>query len=235
MAGALLVQPQSKAAKDAGELSETAKGYLIKLYIQEKYGRSTDIESKYLTKGKDAEEDSLMLLSKYDGIIYNKNEEWLSNDYISGTPDIYTGESIHNAETIIDLKTSWNLDSFLANVSKPLNSMYEAQLQCYMALSNSQEAWVVYCLVNTPFNLIESEKKKLLYSMDVVSELSPSYLKASTELEYTMTFDDIPPEERILKFKVPRNNEKIQEIYQKVEKAREFLSEFEQKHLLFNN
>lgn len=234
MAGALLVQPQSKAARDAGELSETAKAYLIKIYIQEKYGRSTDIESKYLTKGKDAEEDSLMLLSKYDGIIYNKNEEWLSNDYISGTPDIYTGESIHNAETIIDLKTSWNLDSFLANVSKPLNPMYEAQLQCYMALSNSQEAWIVYCLVNTPFNLIESEKKKLLYSMDVVSELSPAYLKASTELEHTMTFDDIPENERILKFKVPRNDEKIREIYQKTQKAREFLEEFEQKHLNFN-
>ena len=37
--GSLLTQPQSNAAKDAGELSETTKSYLVSVYIVHKYGR----------------------------------------------------------------------------------------------------------------------------------------------------------------------------------------------------
>ncbi len=232
--GSLLVQPQAKAAKDAGELSETGKAYLIKLYIEHKYGRVRDISSKYLEKGKSAEEDSIALLSEFDGKNYQKNEEKIFNEYICGTPDLFLGESIHNADEIIDIKTSWGMESFFDNLSKPVNPYYVAQLQCYMALSGAHTAWIAYCLVSTPFGLVESEKKNLLYKMNVISEDSMEYRIAAAELENNMIFDDIPVSERVLKFKVPRNEEMIENIYKKVGKAREFLADLEQKHLLFN-
>lgn len=232
--GALLVQPQAKAAKESGELSETGKAYLIKLYIEHKYGRVKDIYSKYLDKGKSAEDDSIVLLSEFDGKEYKKNEEKIFNEYICGTPDLFLGESIHNADEIIDIKTSWDLESYFANLSKPVNPMYVAQLQCYMALSGAHTAWIAYCLVSTPFGLVESEKKNLLYKMNVISEISPEYVRAAQQLENNMVFDDIPVSERVLKFKVDRDEEMIAEIYRKVGKARDFLADFEYKHQTFN-
>jgi len=49
-----------------------------------------------------------------------------------------------------------------------------------------------------------------------------------------MTFDDIDISERILLFKVDRNEDDILRIQHKVEKAREFLQELERTHLNFN-
>ncbi len=46
--GYLMTEPQSKAAKDAGELSKTAKSHLLDVYIAEKYGRKRDIQTKQM-------------------------------------------------------------------------------------------------------------------------------------------------------------------------------------------
>jgi hypothetical protein len=46
-----MTEPQSKAAKDAGELSKTAKSHLLDVYIAEKYGRKRDIQTKQMRKG----------------------------------------------------------------------------------------------------------------------------------------------------------------------------------------
>ena len=70
--------------------------------------------------------------------------------------------------------------------------------------------------------------------MDVISEESPEYIKEAIKLETNMRFDDIDIEERILMFNVERNEDDILKIQYKVEKAREFLKEIEEKHLTFN-
>ena len=70
--------------------------------------------------------------------------------------------------------------------------------------------------------------------MDVVSEESPEYVKEAMKVEFNMTFNDIPAQERILIFPIERNEDDILKIQHKVEKAREFLFELENKHLNFN-
>jgi len=54
------------------------------------------------------------------------------------------------------------------------------------------------------------------------------------KLELNMKFDDIDIEERILMYSIDRNEDDILRIQHRVEKAREFLSEIEEKHLNFN-
>jgi hypothetical protein len=103
-----------------------------------------------------------------------------------------------------------------------------------MWLTGATSGHIAYCLVNTPFNIVEQEKRYLLNKMNVVSEESPEYVKESMKLEFNMTFDDIAIPERILIFNVERNEDDILKIQHKVEKAREFLFELENKHLNFN-
>jgi hypothetical protein len=232
--GYLMTEPKEKAAKDAGELSKTAKTHLKSVYIQEKYGRQKDVVTKQMQKGIEVEEDSITLLSRVQKKMLYKNEERLYNDYITGLPDIFEGESIRYATSITDIKSSYDLFTFMANVGEPLDSNYYYQLQGYMALSGATKAYIAYCLVNTPDHIINGEKYRLLKSMDVISDESPEYIKEALKIEKNMTFDDIPKEERVLIFLVERDEIAINKVYQKVIKAREYLADFELSHINFN-
>jgi len=74
-----------------------------------------------------------------------------------------------------------------------------------MWLTGATEAAIAYCLVNTPFGIIEQEKKSLLYKMDVISEESPEYVLEASKLELNMMFDDIDTSEKVLIFPVKRS------------------------------
>lgn len=234
--GNLLTEPQSKAAKEAGDLSETTKTYLTTRYIEIKYGRRTEIKSKYLERGKGSEEDSVTMLSQFEGDIFDKNEEQFSNEWITGTPDLFRRDENKAITEVLDIKTCWSLETMLSNLNKPLNTLYEAQMQSYMALTGANTAWVCYCLPDFDLGFIEAEKIKLFTQNQdkYTTELSPQYLKDCAILERNYIFNDIPLSEKIIKFKVDRDEDFIQKIYRKVEKSRLYLENLEEKHLNFN-
>jgi len=232
--GALMTEPKEKVAKDAGELSQTAKTMLIKAYIQHKYDRDKDLDSKYLRKGKTNEAEGIKLLSMFTGNILEKNDTRLENDYITGEPDVFLGESIYNAEFIYDTKLSWDIWSFLGNILSPLDKNYELQLQGYMALTNATKSAVAYVLTDIPQDELDNEKYYLLRKMGCVTELDPEYIEAAAKLEINSIYPDIPLEEKILIFPVERDETIIQKIYSKVEKARIFLQQLETNHKNFN-
>lgn len=232
--GYLFVEPQAKADKEAGELSKTAKNYLINEYIRIKYGREKDIITPAMSKGIDAEEMAIRMLSKHQNKQLKKNELRVSNHYITGLPDVFQGENLLNAEFLWDIKTSWSLWTFLANIPDKLDPLYYYQLQSYMWLTNCSSAAIAYVLADAPQNLIEAEKKKLMYQMNVATEFNPEYIEAAAGIEINMIYPDIDLSEKILIFPVERDEEVIEKMKSKVIKAREFLKEFEQKHLSFN-
>lgn len=233
--GQLMTEPKEKAAKEAGELSKTAKTHLKSIYIQEKYGREKDVVTRQMQKGIEVEEESITLLSRVQKKMLTKNDRRLSNNFITGLPDIFEGESIEKATSITDIKSSYDLFSFMSNIGESLDTGYYYQLQGYMALSGAPIAYIAYCLVNTPQHIISGEKYRLFKAMDVISEESPEYIKEAMKIEKNLTFDDIPKEERVLLFEVRRDDEVIEKIYEKVQKARYYLAQFEQFHINFNN
>ena len=227
--GYLMTEPVTKADKEAGVLSKTAQKHLIEVYIAEKYGRKRDIQTKQMKKGVEAEQDSIDLLSMYLKLPFSKNEERFKNDFITGLPDIINGD------TIIDIKSSYDLWTFLGNIPDKLDNLYYWQMQSYMWLTGTIKATIAYCLVNTPESIIQQEKYYMLKKMDVISEESPEFIKEAMKIEFNMTFDDISINERILTFNVSKSEDDILRIENKVLKARTFLQELEQTHLNFNN
>lgn len=223
--GYLMPEPISKADKDAGNLSETAKTNLIDIFIREKYGRQTDISNKFIEKGLMVEEDSITLYSRVKKHFFQKNEDHLSNDFIKGTPDLYIGKTIHSADTIIDIKSSWDIFTFFRAKHKKINPLYYWQLQGYMALTGATKATLAYCLVNTPESFINDEKRKVFYKMNITTEDNEVYQDACQHLELAMTYEDIPMEERIAEFHIDRDDEGIEKLYQKIGKGREYLKE----------
>jgi hypothetical protein len=225
--GYLMTEPVTKADKEAGLLSKTAQKHLLDVYIAEKYGRKKDIQTKQMRKGIEVEQESINLLSLYLKKPFIKNEERFSNDFISGHPDIID-------ECIIDIKSSYDLWTFMGNLPDKLDNLYYWQMQSYMWLTNKNKAIIAYCLVNIPDSIIEQEKYYLLKNMDVISEQSPEFIYEAMKLEFNMKFDDIDIKERILMYSIDRNEDDILRIQHKIEKSREFLSDIEEKHLNFN-
>lgn len=206
-------------------LGETCKAHLLECWIKEKYGREKEIINRYLKKGLQVEEDSITLYSRAKKKFYKKNEERLNNDHITGLPDLYEGETIRTASLIIDLKSSWDIYTFFANLVKALNADYDYQLQGYMDLSGAPEARLVYCLVSTPDPLILDEMNKLKWKMGVADPENNEVFKQACEyLETAMKFDDIPLEDRYIEFIIPRDQKKIDAIHTRVEECREFLN-----------
>jgi hypothetical protein len=229
--GNLLAEPQSKADKDAGRLGVTCQKELIKIYNLVKYGRKKEIVTKHMEKGVLAEQGSIDLYSMVERRRFFKNETKLENEWFTGHPDISDTVDIYNAYEIDDIKSSWELDTFTPKLLEETDKAYIAQLNVYFSLTGAQTGAIVYCLVNCPASVLLDEQRRLLYSMDVVSEESPAYLEAAKELERNLTFDDIDFRERVIKKIVHRDDELIEKMKAKVPILRTWLAEFEEKHL----
>ena len=206
---------------------------MIEIYIAEKYGRRKDVQTKQMRKGVEVEDDAIALLAQSLGKPLSKNTERFTNEFITGHPDVL--DLTETGLKVWDVKSSYDLFTFLGNIPDKLNSQYYWQLQSYMWLTGATESCIAYCLINTPFGIIEQEKKSLLYKMNVISEESPEYVLEAAKLELNMMFDDIDQKERLLLFPVQRNDEDIELIKEKVLKARVFLESIEETHLNFNN
>lgn len=227
--GNLLTEPKLKSDKDAGKLSLTCQKELVKVYNRLKYGREYDVYTKEMAKGKIAEPDSILMVSKVEGVWYEKNKEPKENEWFTGTPDIFSGVSIHEAEDVSDIKTCWDLETFGDKIIDGVSNANIAQLNVYYDLTGAKGGNIFFVLPDCPPQLLEAEKYKLLRSMDVVSEENPEYKEAAHKLQMCLTYPDIPIEERVFKVPVPRDEELIQKMKDKVPKLRAWLAEHDEK------
>lgn len=229
--GNLMSQPQSKQDRENGVLSKTCIKELIRIYNQEIYGRKKDITTKHMDKGTQAEEESITLFSRVEKKLFIKNEERLENEWATGHVDIYEGESVRAAKTVWDIKSRWELDTFMPKLVEELDNGEELQLQVYFDLTGATSGGIANTLVDCPVGLLMDEKKRLYYSMNVIWEEDPKYLAACEELERLLTFPDIDYRERVIKQEVARNDDLIATMKAKVPRMREWLEDFHKKHM----
>lgn len=219
-------------------LGDTCISYLKEVYVFEKYGKEPvggSARSKYTMKGLIVEDESIGMLDRIDKMDYKKNEEWFKNDYLSGTPDIIVRNEAGLPVKIIDIKSSYDFSTLLANDGSPLNPLYYAQMQSYMALTGATEAEVCYCLVNMPQEQVEAEKRRLYYSLNAATEESPEYVREVERMENNFTFDEVPIHERVLRFPVQRDNNFIFKLYTRVTECRKWLQDYDDKRMSIYN
>ena len=145
--GKLMTNSRSKSKL----LSETAKSEIRKIAKQDFYGYSysSDIRTKPMIKGTDWEHEGIKLLNDVRFTNkYVKNNLRVENDYMSGCCDIITDD------LIIDIKSSWSLDTFPATPSEGENSDYEWQGRAYMWLYDRPAFELVYTMYTTPDDLL---------------------------------------------------------------------------------
>lgn len=217
----LMTEPRSKAET----ISATTKTFLLGVMISEVYKRRKDIMNKYVQKGLMVEESAITLYSRVRKQFYLKNETHLENEFLKGTPDLFEGnETILRATKIIDIKSSFDIFTFFKAKYEPVNTDYFFQLQAYMDLTGANEAELAYCLIDTPDSIIEGQKKRFMWDAGIKGEDEFDH-KAFEEIDRLAKYEDIPIEEKCFIKSVPRDQEAIDKLHDKVILARKYMNE----------
>jgi len=198
-------------------LSAGPKTFLGNVFKEELFGKTGEVKSKYLDKGLLVEDESIKMYSEVIGRDVVKNEKRYNNEYITGIPDIF-------GDTLADIKSSWDHNTFPLTSDAIPNKDYYWQLQGYMALTDQETSKLVYCLVDTPDEIIYHEIKVIGAKLGVVE--IPEELEE--DIWNGLKFSDIDPKHRIKEFVVERNQEDIDAIYKRVELARGYLNDLNQ-------
>ena len=201
------------------ELSTGGKTYVRELALEDKFGIKLSISNKYVEKGNLQEHISIELAENMldCGVLF-KNEEYFSNKFVHGTPDVITDE------VIIDVKTSWSKETYFKHYfeNEIDNRIYEWQLKAYMWLTGKTTSYLAYCLVPTDEGLIVDDIRRTSWNRGEGAEVSEA-----TELEVREyhSVDNIPVWSRVKSFKVELTGEDIKQMKEKVELAREYYNE----------
>lgn len=147
----IMTDPRSKSEV----LSDGAKTYLDKCAKELFYGYTPNKGSKYTEKGIEVEDQSIELYNSVFFTNYTKNTERRETEYLTGEPDIVDDDEI------IDVKSSWDLDTFPASSRAGEKKEYEWQARAYMHLFDKSKAKVAYCMVDTPDRLIGFEDEEI--------------------------------------------------------------------------
>jgi hypothetical protein len=179
------------------EMGQTAKTYIKQVAKENFYGYRSQINSKYIEKGLMQEQDSIDLVNtvRFEG--YVKNTVRMVDELMTGEADIITNDSI------IDIKTSWSLDTFPVMAEDGYDAIYEWQLRAYMRLYDRPKAELIYCMVTTSNELLNEWENLDIHRVD-----------------------HIAPEKRITVLSFDRDEAKEQEMIERLELCTEYYNEY---------
>jgi hypothetical protein len=205
-------------------VNDTAKQILATLFAREVHGKSTISSAAAvnpLQRGTFSESDGISLLSQLDGIEYTKNDELFENKFIKGVPDVFYGEG--KKKVVIDVKCPLDMASFLLKANHFKDHQYEWQMQGYLWITGSMYGEIAYCLVNTPQHIIDLQKSKIINNARLSGRLNDNTYRAAENLQQSLTYDDIPIDKRVIRYKVHFSKDKVERIKKSVLMAREWL------------
>ena len=191
--GKLMTTPKSKTEN----LSQGAKTYIRQVAKQDFFGYRVELDNKYINKGKDQEQDSIDLLNAVRFTNYKKNDVRIENEYMTGECDILADDRV------IDIKTSWNLETWPATPGEAHDNDYEWQGRAYLMLYEREIFELVFCMVTTKDEFLNQWEQIDLHRVD-----------------------HIAPEKRITSVIYERDLEKEELIREKLIFANEYYSQY---------
>ena len=216
--GKLMTEPRTKSEV----LSETAKTYIQDLFKERELGIFKDFSSRYTDKGIENEDEAIQMASEVlNWEFVTKNETRFNNEWLTGEPDVLT-------ETLLaDIKCSWDGSTFPMFDAKLKNKDYYWQMMGYVMITNMPQAELVYCLTNTPFQIVEDEVRRAHWKLNLIDE----DLDVREAVQASHNFDHIPNELRVKRFIVEKDEQAFEKIKEKVKLAREY---YESLRTIFN-
>lgn len=211
--------------------SGTMWAILAQVYAFETYGKSKLTKGNespmFLEKGSMAEPEAIKFLSKIDGIEYKKNEKLYDNKWFKGKPDIIVRDENGTPKKIIEVKTSYDLPSFIVSMVKPESARSVYETMGYMDILGCKEAEIVHVLVDMPESIANFQKKKMAERYEYLG-ISPETAqdrigKVLSDMEYS----GIPEDHKVFRRKVELNGLTMKWAKGRVKTARTWLTKLD--------
>lgn len=142
----------SKLMTSGEKITATTLTWLKEKAVSQVLGLTSFVETKQMAKGLNCEQDSINLLNAVLFEDFKKNTDRIEKNGFTGSWDILKDGVIR------DVKTSWSAATFpffLEDAEKAVKqSGYDWQMRVYMMLTDSDIAYVDYCLIDTPEELL---------------------------------------------------------------------------------
>ena len=201
------------------KLSSGAKTYIRDVWYGDNFDFRKTFHNKYTEKGNVVEHRSIKALSKFLGFYAPKNEEYLKNDWIHGTPDV----RLKKPSCTIDTKNVFYPNGLHFFDEEKEKSDYEWQIHAYNFLDEKEDGFVARILMNPPDNIIEKEAWNLWKESGNDGVFDESFLDEVRDL---YDFESKKPiEERVNLFHVKTTQYEIDVIKKSVELANEYYHE----------
>lgn len=216
--GKIMTNARSKSET----LSKTTKSYIKELFMELEWNIVEDISTPAMEKGNIVEAESIkfantmLSLGLTDEQIENNSQRYRYNDFVHGSTDLETDD------LIIDVKNPFTIKTFPMFSDDELpNKHYSDQMQGYMWLSNKDKAMIVYTAIESPSEMIYDDIRKQHWKKQAFwdGEEDEAIVEAVTNYH---TFPLIENENRIRVYEVDRNEERIEQIKERIGLCREY-------------
>jgi hypothetical protein len=217
------------------QLSQTVINEMCEIYALEKYGKRTisggGTKPHSLDKGRIGEYAAIDLLSKIDNYSYKKNERFISNAYFKGKPDILIsiGDTLKDIVGVKEIKVPYDYPSFLKLYNDPIDKDNSWQMQGYMDILKLDESELVHCLVSMPETMLNSRMEELCARLKIIGICDDEITQRCDFLKNDMVYDNIPDEEKIIRYTVYRNQQRAKEARGRVKLARKWITQLHEK------
>lgn len=213
------------------ELPTGAKTYCEKWLKEKLYDRRKNFTNQYLDKGIQVEGASIQFAADHYGWgDVAKNEEWFSDEWFEGTPDVIAelpDPTTYYRPTVIDMKNVWDCFTMPLFEEEIPTAGYETQLQVYMHLVSEHygvefnDALLVYSLMDAPLNVMEKQMRSLSWEEGQQGFISDEIRQ---RVHTEMTYSNLPPELRLKSYAVKRDPAVIEELKLRVRLCRKYIA-----------
>lgn len=187
---AIMTEPSTKKAREAGEWSQTAITAMMGQVRELVFGVRKSLDDvKCIQKGNLCEDAAIELYNSV--FLYNleklPSDARRDNGIITGEPDLLAIGS----QKGVDIKNAWSLLTFPMRSEDAAKKEYEWQARGYMHLFDVPKWEIAYCFIDTPDELLKSWDDR-----------SHHYLPPEVPLSHRVTIAtyerDMAEEERML-------------------------------------
>ena len=204
------------------KLSSGAKTYIEDVWYGDHFEFQKSFHNKYVEKGNLKEDASIKALSKYLGFMTAKNESYLSNEFIHGTPDI----RLNRPKCTIDTKNVYYPNGLSFFQDEKEKNDYVWQIHGYNYLDEKEVGFVARILMNPPAHILE--KEVWTYWKNSGNDGQPND-DFRSEVQEMFNFEKKDISERVNLFKVETTDNEIKIIEKAVRLANEYYKELTEK------
>lgn len=173
--------------------TEAEKKHLADLWVSFQYGRHEELDNRFIRKGNGRELEAMAMYSAMLGVMWQKNTQRITNEFITGECDSKRGEGL-NCQTI-DIKCSYSLFTFTRIKVTGISPANIWQGHGYMWLYDSHKHTVVHCLMNGLPDQIEREKKYAYFATGQNFD-NDEYIQRCKQIEINHIFNRAKFEEQ---------------------------------------